>query len=223
MAGCSTPTPTSQKRLRKTGRVGSVAPLSARSDTHSSAELLEPGLVKALGHPLRLRILELILDRGEDSPVRLARRIGQPLPTVSRHVRMLRDLGFVELTRTEPRRGAVEHFYRGVRLAFIDDGDWARLPIVLRRGLARQTFRKIFTESAAAGSDGGFDAADAHLDRMPLELDEVGRRELSQELHDVMRRADAIQLRSNARRSRVAGGAGRVESTILALLHFRST
>jgi DNA-binding transcriptional ArsR family regulator len=183
-------------------------------------DLLERNLVKALGHPLRLRLLEAVIERGEQSPSALARRFDQPLATVSRHVRILRDLGFVELTRTEPRRGAVEHFYRALRLAFIDDAEWERMPVALRRGLARQTFRKIFAEASQAGGHGGFDDAYAHLDRLPLELDEIGRREMSQAMHELLRQAAAIQQRSDVRRANGSGPSGPVRPTHLALLHF---
>jgi hypothetical protein len=129
----------------------------------------------------------------------LARQLDRPLATVSRHVAMLRDLGFIELTHTVPRRGAVEHFYRAVRVAFIDDAEWARLPVTLRRGLARQTFRTLFAEAADAGADGGFDRSSAHLDRVQLRLDGAGLRELSEALHRLMTEARAIQLRCDKR------------------------
>jgi DNA-binding transcriptional ArsR family regulator len=187
----------------------------------SSRDLFEHNLLKALAHPLRLRLLEAIIDDGEQSPIALSRRFDQPLATVSRHVRILRDLGFLELTRTEPRRGAVEHFYRALRRAFIEDAEWGVLPVAMRRGLARQTFRKIFAEASAAGADGGFDAEWAHLARLPLELDEVGRREIAEALFDLLRQAHAVQRRSDARRSGPNGSDGPRLTTSLALLHYR--
>lgn len=187
----------------------------------TTSEAVDRALVKALGHPLRLRILEVIIVRGEESPVRLARELGQPLPTVSRHVRLLRDLGFLEMTRTVPRRGAVEHFYKAVELAFIDEREWEQLPVPLRRGLAGQTFRRVFAEASASGGSGGFDAPESHLDRVTLQLDERGRSELSQLLNKVLRHADAIQRRSDARIA-ANGSTGPVEESTLALLHFRS-
>jgi DNA-binding transcriptional ArsR family regulator len=42
---------------------------------------LDRRLLKALAHPLRERILESITDRGEASPVELARELDQPLAT----------------------------------------------------------------------------------------------------------------------------------------------
>ena len=47
----------------------------------SEVQPVDATLVKALGHPLRLRILEVITDRGEASPVALAREFGRPLAT----------------------------------------------------------------------------------------------------------------------------------------------
>jgi DNA-binding transcriptional ArsR family regulator len=181
---------------------------------------LDPRLLKALSHPLRLRILDLIADHGELSPARIARELGHPLATVSHHTRLLRDLGCVELVRTEPRRGALEHFYRARWLPFLADELWEGLPVALRRGLAAQTFRRIFAEGSHGGAAGGFDRAGAHVDRMPLRLDDRGWVEISELLVGVLERARAIQERSDERgRSDGDGGAGGTRS-VLAILHF---
>jgi hypothetical protein len=45
------------------------------------------------------------------SPSELPDALGEPLGNVSYHVRILRELDCIELVRTEPRRGALEHFY----------------------------------------------------------------------------------------------------------------
>jgi DNA-binding transcriptional ArsR family regulator len=177
---------------------------------------LDEGLIKAFAHPLRWRIMQIVIERGEASPVELARLLDQPLPTVSHHVRVLRDLRCVELTRTEPRRGAVEHYYRALVPAFLDDEQWSRVPAVLRRSVAGQVFRRIFGEAAAAGAVGAFDAPGAHLDRLVVELDDRGWRELSELLTDVLKQAQAIQGRSDERR----GDGGPARTSELALLHF---
>lgn len=182
----------------------------------------ERNLVKALGHPLRLRLLEAVIEGGEESPVDLSGRFKIPLATVSRHMRMLRELGFIELTRTEPRRGALKHFYRAAEVAFIGEAEWGELGVPMRRGLARQSFRTIFHEASAAGGCGGFDAPESHLVRVVVELDGLGRSEVSQAFLAVLEELKAIQLRSDMRR---ASGApvGPVEPGRAALLHFRST
>ena len=192
----------------------------------SADDLFEAALHKALGHPLRLRILESVVERRDASPLMVSRQLGLPLATVSRHMRVLRDLGFVELTRTEPRRGAVEHFYRAVQSAYIDDHTWEQLPVPLRRGLVRQTFRKIFSEAATAGGRGGFDRGGAHLDRLPLSLDAGGRAELSAALNGLLEEALAIQARVDERTAmarngnQVASESPEPEPSVLVLMHF---
>jgi DNA-binding transcriptional ArsR family regulator len=161
---------------------------------------LDETLMKALAHPLRWRILEVVSERGEASPVELARALDQPLATVSHHVRVLRDSGSLELTRTEQRRGALEHYYRAVTPPFFDAEQWERSPILLRRGVAGQILRRIVVDATEAGRAGAFDAPEAHVDRMVLELDAEGWRELSALLMDVLRQAQAIQAKSDTRR-----------------------
>jgi DNA-binding transcriptional ArsR family regulator len=182
----------------------------------SAAPSLDESLIKALAHPLRWRIVEAVVERGEASPVELARLLDEPLATVSHHTRVLRDHGCIELTRTEPRRGAVEHYYRAIMPAFFDDEQWSRVPILLSRGLAGQVFRRIFEDAAAAGGAGGFDDPGAYLSRKVVELDDAGWAELSALLTDVLERAQAIQERSDARRRE--GGDARTSE--LVLMHF---
>jgi DNA-binding transcriptional ArsR family regulator len=181
----------------------------------------DSGLLKTLGHPLRLQILETITIRGEASAVGLAREFDQPVRTVSHHTRVLRDLGFIEVTRTEPRRGAVEQFYRAMKRPFIEDAEWERLPVVMRRGLARQVFRQIFAEASDAGTAGGFDDPGAYLTRFPLELDERGWEELSSALISTIEQADEIQRRSDDRRASTTSAGDAVRASVLTLLHFR--
>jgi hypothetical protein len=71
-------------------------------------------------HPLRLRILEHLL-LGEPgavaSPNELSKELDAPLGNVSYHVGKLHEQGLLELVKTEPRRGAVEHFYGATPIA----------------------------------------------------------------------------------------------------------
>jgi DNA-binding transcriptional ArsR family regulator len=69
------------------------------------------GLLRALGHPVRVAVVERLGDLGEGSPVAFAEAIDAPLATVSHHFRSLAGGGLIRLERTEQRRGALEHFY----------------------------------------------------------------------------------------------------------------
>jgi len=72
---------------------------------------IDPRLAKALSRPLRANALVLI-GEGVNSPKLIAAKLGLDLRTVAYHVRVLRNLGCVELVETRPRRGATEHVYR---------------------------------------------------------------------------------------------------------------
>src|SRR4051794_41941168 len=98
-------------------------------------ETSEARIAKALAHPLRARILQRLGERVA-SPGDLATELGAPLGVVSYHVRMLRDYDCVELVRTEPRRGALQHFYRATARPQLDEEQWRTLPAGARRGAA---------------------------------------------------------------------------------------
>ena len=68
----------------------------------------DPRYVKAMSHPLRVRILAL-LDERAASPVELAGWLGATLGTTAYHVRTLERIGLIELVRETRVRGAVEH------------------------------------------------------------------------------------------------------------------
>jgi DNA-binding transcriptional ArsR family regulator len=159
----------------------------------------DENLIRALAHPLRWRIVEVLVERGEGSPIELARSLDVALATISHHVRVLRDRGLLELVRTEPRRGAVEHYYRALMPAFFDADQWKQVPLVLRRGVIGQVIQRIVSEAAAAGAAGAFDEPACHADRMIVELDDEGWNELSELVTEVLCQAQAIQDRSDAR------------------------
>lgn len=73
--------------------------------------LLTPEIFKALGHPARRRIMQLVHERGEISPAIAAAEDEWTLGTVSYHFRILKEVGLLRISRTRQRRGATEHFY----------------------------------------------------------------------------------------------------------------
>jgi len=98
-------------------------------------ESLADGLT-GFGSTIRIRALALL--EFEHSPNMLTDAMGDiPLGSVSYHVRMLRDYGLVELSRTEPKRGALEHFYHRTELADTLMSALAKTLGVPRRGPGR--------------------------------------------------------------------------------------
>lgn len=72
---------------------------------------IDQRLAKALSSSVRVRALALIAE-GVASPKAIAGELGLDVRSVAYHVRVLRELGCIELVETQPRRGAVEHIYR---------------------------------------------------------------------------------------------------------------
>jgi DNA-binding transcriptional ArsR family regulator len=131
-------------------------------------------LVKALAHELREQIL-IILNERMASPNELAKDLDEGLSQVSYHVKVLKDYECIELVKTEPRRGAVEHYYRATSRAFLSDRDWKHLPASVRPGMSASLMRTIIGDAAAALEEGTFDARDdRHLSRTPLIVDDKG-------------------------------------------------
>lgn len=70
-------------------------------------------LIRAIDHPLRRRILRLLLDQGaQRSPVQMSKAITVPLGSASYHVRVLHRLHAVEPAGKKQVRGALQRFYR---------------------------------------------------------------------------------------------------------------
>jgi DNA-binding transcriptional ArsR family regulator len=181
--------------------------------TRPPGETSEARIAKALAHPLRARILQRLGERVA-SPGDLATELGAPLGVVSYHVRMLRDYDCVELVRTEPRRGALQHFYRATAVAQLDEQQWRTLPSGLRRELAGETIGGLVQDLAAAADAGTLDDPEVVLSCTPLELDERGWRKLNRLLSRTLEQARQIASESAAR----DGAAFRTE---MAILHFK--
>ena len=181
----------------------------AKAAEHSS-------LHRALSHPLRLEILRQI-NRGIGSPKELSDELSESLGVVSYHVRTLEELGCIELADTKFRRGAVQHFYRPLRRAELNDADWAAIPESLRTGLSATMVEGIIREVAGAMRDGSFDARDdRHVSLVPLELTEDGWTEVNRLALELLDRAMELQAEAaspdNADEPKM--------SSTLAILHF---
>src|SRR5215212_200296 len=91
----------------------------------------DPRVVKALAHPIRMKILGM-LDERTSTPKELAEHLGLPLENVSYHVRTLKEFGFIKLERTRQVRGAVEHHYKLAARPQIGNKLWEEIPRVVQ-------------------------------------------------------------------------------------------
>ena len=172
-------------------------------------------LIKAIAHPLRHRVL-VAFSEGVSSPKVVADRLGEPLGRVSHHVRVLAEMGAIELVGTEPRRGAVEHFYRAVIQPRFEDDVWSRLPIATRRVLFAQPLQRLMGDVAAAARGTGFDHDQAHVSYTVLDLDAEGMTAMATLLAETLDRAQAIATEA---KERLAGEPAPLR-TELGMVHF---
>lgn len=170
-----------------------------------TASAVDSRLAKALAHPLRVQLLAA-LNEGVASPNELAKKLDEPLTNVSYHVRMLHDLGTIELVETEPRRGALEHYYRAIVRPFFADREWKRLPRNARGSISDAVLQLVWEDAAEAIKSGIFDEREnRHLSRTVLAMDDEGWDELNELLVELIDRAMQIQADSAARASKDDG------------------
>jgi DNA-binding transcriptional ArsR family regulator len=189
------------------------------AQTRTSPEGITQQLAKALAHPLRVRILSS-LSKGISSPNQLSQELGEPLGNVSYHVKTLLEYDCVELVKTEPRRGAVEHFYRATERAFFSAKDWKKIPASARKGINGVILEAIGQDAAAAMVSNTIDSRpDSHISRTPMVLDETGWSELADLLADTLNRALEIQEQAAGR---LAEEKTEPISNTLAILNFET-
>jgi DNA-binding transcriptional ArsR family regulator len=168
------------------------------------SDINDPRLIKALAHPLRVRILSILETREMASPNEMADELGVSLGVMSYHVRRLHALGFLELVKRTPRRGAIEHHYRAKARPQVTDEGWAETPSIVKRAMVGASLQQISSYVNAAAGQGGFDRADAHLTRHVIKLDEQGRSELAKVMSGWLATIDEIEAES-AERIEAAG------------------
>jgi DNA-binding transcriptional ArsR family regulator len=189
------------------------------AQTRTSPDGITQQLAKALAHPLRVRILTS-LHKGISSPNQLSQELGEPLGNVSYHVKTLLEYDCVELVKTEPRRGAVEHFYRATERAFFSASDWEKIPASARKGISGSILETVGQDATEALMGGSIDArSDSHVSRTPLILDEKGWSDVTALLADTLNKAIEIQEEAA---TRLSDDQSSSINTKLAMLHFES-
>jgi DNA-binding transcriptional ArsR family regulator len=184
---------------RGLGRYGAHTNALAAKQTTRSARVTkrvqdidDPRLVKALAHPVRVRILG-ILERRTATPKELAAELSLPLENTSYHVRALREFGFIELERKRQVRGAIEHHYRAVARPRVSAKAWAQMPESLKLAMNVATIGQLSDIVNRGVEQGKFFRPESQLQRMPFVLDEEAFKEASAILSDALRRITAAE------------------------------
>ena len=152
---------------------------SKRGKKAKSSRGVNQALVKSLAHELRAEILAILNERMA-SPNELAKELGEGLSQVSYHVKVLKDYEVIRLVKTEPRRGAVEHYYRATSRAYLTDRDWHELPKSAREAMSADLFQMVLDDVVASLEGEKFDEReDRHMSWTPGMVDEQGWKEIN--------------------------------------------
>jgi DNA-binding transcriptional ArsR family regulator len=162
-------------------------------------------MVRALAHPLRVKILEILTERVA-SPNRLSGDLDAGLSHVAYHTRALDKCGCLELVDTAKRRGATEHFYKASPNSFIGDRLWRRVPRALLGGVSGATLQSFMDRAVAALEAGTIDGReDTTLYWMPVQLDEEGWDMVTAMMEETVNKVLAVEAESRQRIARRKG------------------
>ena len=162
-------------------------------------ETIDQDLVRALGHPMRVLILEALQGRTA-SPTELSREFRESLGVVSYHANALLEIECIKQVRTQPKRGTIEHFYTAKPRSFIGHQDWRRAPVSVRGGVTDEAIRTFVRKVGDAIDADTIDSRDdTTLNWMPMQVDEQGWREAAEILDQALRDLQDIATESRAR------------------------
>jgi DNA-binding transcriptional ArsR family regulator len=191
-----------------------AAKTKTKTKKRSSSSGVDQKLVKALAHPLRVEILTILNERMA-SPNELSKELDEGLSQVSYHVKVLKDFDTIEMVKTEPRRGAVEHYYRATARAFFTDRDWKTLPDSVKPGVSAAAIRMIIEDVLNALKSGTFDARDdRHVSWTPGVVDQQGWEESATLVKETLEKVIKIHAESSKRLAK-SGEEGIPATTVL--------
>lgn len=174
----------------------------------------DPRIVRALSHPLRVRIMG-VLEQRTASPKELAEALGVKLENLAYHVRTLRDFGLIELERSEQVRGAIAHHYKARARPRVTARAWEQLPDISKRAMIGAALEQIGGLVSNAALEGGFGRPESHVSRRPLLLDETGFEEASRIITEALDELSEVERRA---KRRIERGATEMPTTAVALL-----
>jgi DNA-binding transcriptional ArsR family regulator len=162
--------------------------------------LVDRRLTKALAHPTRVHILN-ILNEGPSSPSKIVKRLDNvSLNLASHHIKVLRELGCVELVSEVAHGGRTEHIYRAIEGQLFTAEQWESIPSHERPPITGSILRMISEDVGKSFASGKFDELpDNHLSRSPLDVDREGWGEIVAILERALEEVQEVNARSAER------------------------
>jgi hypothetical protein len=183
-------------------------------------EPIDQRLIRALAHPLRVQILEILTERVA-SPNWLSIQLDAGLSHVAYHTRALDKCGCLDLVDTAQKRGATEHFYKASPGSFVGGRAWRKVPRSVLGGVSAATLQTFLDKAIAALEAGTLEGREDTIFRwMPLLLDQAGWEEVVAIMEEATNLVLAAHRRSQDRLA--ASGARGAISTVVGLAGFET-
>ena len=184
----------------------------------TSSRSVDQRVIKALGHPLRVEILAILNDRMA-SPNELSKELEEGLSQVSYHIKVLKDFDMIHMVKTEPRRGAVEHYYRASTRVFIPVWVMKLMPKSAQRHMFSDVLADVEQDVGTSLETGTFDKRpDWVVGRDPRILDGVAREDAEELAAEFYERYEQLEVDSDRRRQKGEGEGESVPTTAVMLI-----
>jgi len=104
-------------------------PITIDYELDESLRIDTPARLKALGDPLRLTIVDLVLERAM-TVTEIAARVDRPRGSVAHHVGVLQNAGLLRVVATRKVRAIDERFYGRAARTYVVEHDDGTMPFL---------------------------------------------------------------------------------------------
>lgn len=176
------------------------------SNTSPAPALVDRRLIKAVSNPTRVDIFMYLTERGPSSPSKIAKQLDCiSVNLVAHHIKVLRDLGCVELVDEIKHGGRTERIYRATKRHYFSATESAFMDAEDVRSITLDILRLISNDIETSLLANSFDRiTDNHLSRIPVRLDQEGWNEVVRILGRTLEEVEEAGERS-AKRARADG------------------
>lgn len=169
------------------------------AETVRSEARVDRHLVQLASNLVGLDVLELLAERTRSSRA-VAAELGVSVEIADRQVRVLQEMGFVELAGERVEDGRTEHVYRPVVAMLWNNEETDELDLRVRQQLAAWIMQLIESDAGEALEVGTLNArSDTHISRTRFVVDAQGWRELNKIQDEALDASFAVQAASAER------------------------
>jgi predicted ArsR family transcriptional regulator len=171
------------------------------SDTSPAPALVDRRLIKAVSNPTRVDIFSILIERGPSSPSKIAKQLNcVSVNLVAHHIKVLRELGCVELVDEVKHGGRTERIYRATKRVYFSAAEAEAMEAGEGYSICLDILRMVSEDLEAALLAKTFDRIpDNHLSRIPLRVDGEGWAEIVRSLARTLEEVEKAGARSAER------------------------